>query len=263
MALISRCLGFLSYTNGLLATGLKFVLVPMAELQHDNGIQSHLEDKTKQGPHKISRISQIFRQSKIQKWYRELKPECLIQRRCFLGWAERANLVIGTAQYRAKFEWLGAAKAPATLPVKTHAFTFSVSAMNWVTAQGSQERVPTSMKTSLSLSHQRDLFDILESSAENLAILYDNTAKLGWCLPKASVVLHIAHTILSMRKYQLYDHDQLVDAEDRSVFANANPDGAASACLALKACCELTIRKGQNSKGVPIETKFSEIIEAI
>lgn len=266
MALITGCLGFVSHENGLIAHGLKSVLIPILEIEDGDAIQWHFEDKTKQGNGRIARISQTLRREKILHWHQELSPERLINRRCFLGWAETANIVLGTRKYQSEFgtfKQSGASQSPRNFVNKTYAFTFSGSFMGWVTVQGSHERTRTAMKASLVLSPNQHLYDTLAASYNDLVIFYDNASKLAWCLPQACIVLHMAHTFVSTRGYELFNGAQPFDVErNSSIFASPSPDGAAAACLALKSCSELTVRKGVNQSG-PIEESFSEIISRI
>jgi hypothetical protein len=73
----------------------------MKELDKDRAIQWHFEDKRKQKPYKLARISQVLSSSPaLQDRLKGLQADDLIETRCFLGLAEHANVVIGTKDYQ-------------------------------------------------------------------------------------------------------------------------------------------------------------------
>ncbi|KAH6711969.1 hypothetical protein BKA61DRAFT_485641, partial [Leptodontidium sp. MPI-SDFR-AT-0119] len=249
MALASRCLSLVEYDDGLIAHGLTSILIPMIELGKDDALQWHFEGKTKQRGHKLAKVSQILRIHSIRKWHRELAPDRLVNRRCFLGWVDRAVVTIGTKDYEPIFAWSGALRSPPISTSRSYSFTFGTSGLGFVTAEGSCTNIRTAMQTSISSGIRNDVHYALKAGDENYVLLFDTAAKIGYYLPQACIVLQMIHSSISVRNYELYDRDRLVTPDNVSHFANVGPDGVFEAQRALKEYFKLMILKGETADG--------------
>jgi hypothetical protein len=264
MVAASRCLSFVEYENGLIAHGLTKILIPMSELEQDDAIQWHLEEKQKQNRYKLARISQVLSSfPMLLKWHKELQPEKLTQRRCFLGLAEHANVVIGTKDYQRTFSWSGTDKSPAETYVKSRSFTFSSGFVGFFTGTGTYTRTSTSIKTTICCPQDKDIFEILDSGREHLALFYDAAKNTGWHLPQISVALQMTHAIIAMHGYRVLEGG-LEDPQDNFPgFANAGPDAATEASNAVKRSLRLKIRKYESKDSGPVVTDFAEMFEKV
>ncbi|KAG4427014.1 hypothetical protein IFR05_017503, partial [Cadophora sp. M221] len=157
MALASRCLSFVEYDTGLIAHGLTSILIHMTELGKDDALQWHFEGKTKQRGHKRAKVSQILRIQSIRKWHRELVPDCLINRRYFLGWVDRAVVTIGSKDYQPIFAWSGPLRSLPISTSRSYSFTFGTSGLGFATAEGSCTNIRTAMQTSISSGIRNDV----------------------------------------------------------------------------------------------------------
>jgi hypothetical protein len=247
MALISRCLSFVEYENGLIAHGLTSILIPMNELPQDDALQWHLEDKTKQDSYRLARISQVLRLHLIRDWHKELQPDRLVTRRCFLGWAENAKVVFGTKGYHPQFEWSGARQSPTKNHVTSYGFTFSYGFLG-IQAQGMVTKTPMAAKSSIKSKQDQDVYDILAKGNDHHVLVYDTSMKLGYYLPQVSVALQLAHSRVIKCGYRLYKGELATTEDESFMFANPGADGNAEACLALKECFNLTVRKDQREE---------------
>lgn len=173
MVLASRCLSFAQYGNGLIANGLTSVLIPIAGLQKDKAVQWHFEDKTKQSSSQLANISQILKLRDIESIYEELDPQKLVGARCFLGWAEKANVVIGTKEYKQQMEWSSATKSPANCFVNSIVSHLVLDFFGMVTATGAISRTPASLQASISSSHQKDIYDMITLGKDHFVLLFD------------------------------------------------------------------------------------------
>jgi hypothetical protein len=111
--------------------------------------------------------------------------------------------------------------------------------MGYITATGTLAWAPTAIPTFVSSPEDKDLYDLLMDGIEETIVVYDNGQKVGWCLPQASVVLSLAHRIISRRGYRIFHNDN----EASLKFARPGPDGALEATKTMMACFELKIRK--------------------
>ncbi|KAE8447139.1 hypothetical protein EG329_011123 [Mollisiaceae sp. DMI_Dod_QoI] len=262
LACASRCLSFIAYEDGLIAHGLKSVLIPMTELKDDDGIQWHFESKTSQGTRKLASIGQILRVHEIRERVKELDPDRLMNRRCFLGWVEKANVVMGTSGYVLESGASRVPLCPGYAHIRRYEFTASVSAMSWATLQGSISRQRVSITNSLSTSQQSDLLDILNGAMDQHCTIFDNIQKRGYLISRASVVLQMAHSMVHQFHYELYEGNRPVSKDDSSLFAQRSFDGASAALVALKQSFRLTVRK-QTGGPEYVEENFSEMIARI
>ena len=252
MALASRCLSLVEFDEGLLAHGLTSMLIPMSELTKDDALQWHFESKTRPGK-ALAKISQILKTRRIAQWHRELSPELLFNRRCFLGWTESAVITMGTADYQREFEWSGAKRIPSVTVSKSYSLTFGTSGMGFVTAEGTRHTLRTAMQTSIQSDLRNDVHDALAAGREHLVLLYDTEAKTAYYLPKATVVLQMVHSIIHSREYKVYAGDQLVSPDFTSYLAEPGPDGYLGAQRALREFLKLRVYKGIDAQGDVVE----------
>jgi hypothetical protein len=264
MAAASRCLSFMEYENGLIAHGLTSILIPMVELEKDDAIQWHLEDKRKQKLYKLARVSQVFSSlPELQKRYKELQPEKLVGRRCFLGLAEHANVVIGTKEYQREFSWSGIPKSSAESYRKSHNLSLKAGFMGFFSVTGNYSQTRTPIQPTICSSQDKDIFEVLDSGREHLALFFDVARKTGWYLPKISVALQMAHAIISMHGYRIYDGPLEVSPDSSLGFANASPNAAAEASNAVKNSLRLKIRMYNSGTCGPVDKSFAELFTKV
>jgi hypothetical protein len=265
MMIASRCLSFVEYDCGLIAHGLTSLLIPIKQLLEDDGVQWHFENKAKQFPNRLCRVSEIMRFNKFKEWYRELYPENLATRRCFVGLAKSADVVIGTKGYQTDFGLSAAARPTNSTVMHVNAQSFAVGPgyFEFTSSFGHVVRFPTSSQPVTYARFDQDICDVLASGRDHLVLLYDTKNEIGWYLPQASVVLHMAHAKMSMRKYQLYDGDRMLSAEDSTGFSRLSFDGWAEASDAIKMSLRLKVRKHYCSITGPIEEYFGDFIRKI
>jgi hypothetical protein len=240
MLRIGRCLSFVEYEGGLIGQGLGILFVPVSEVLDDDALQWHFVKRDRKSL-KGQIISKILTSERIITWYKTLDLQELTTRRCFLGWAGRANVVIGTEEYSTnRIDWSGAETVPPVLYVRSHNVTIGTGGLGFVTATASLGLTPTSTPSSLTFPLNKDVYDILADGMDDYVLIYDNEEKRGWYLPQASVVLYIAHIIIERRHYRLFDGEE----EVKLGFARPSPDGAAEALSILKASLDFQVKKG-------------------
>lgn len=263
LAHASRCLSFVEYQQGLVAHGLKSVLIPMADLEQDDAIQWHYESKITVTSRRPASIGQILKRLGVEIWHKETDPSQLMKRRCFLGWAEQASVAMGTPTYSLYLQPSRAPLCPPTAKVRRFEFTASVSAMSWATLQGTLVQELVSISNSVSTSQQAEFLDILNMSTDEHGIVFDHDNKIGWCVSRASIVLQIAFSRINDCHYELYEGDQLVAAEDYRFFAQQSFDAISSAFAALKKSFSLKVRKPTGEPGIFEEESFSNMTAKI
>jgi hypothetical protein len=262
MAIASRCLSFVEYDCGLIAHGLTSLLIPIVELEKDNAVQWHFENKTKQFPNRLCRVSQIMSSTKFKGWYRELCPENLVTRRCFLGLTKSADVVIGTKGYQANFGFSGAPKVgnSKALHVTSQLFTGGSGDFGYMDSAGRRVLLSTSAQSMGYSQLNQDIRDVVDNAQDHLVLLYDTKNEIGWYLPQASVVLHMAHAKISMKRYQFYDDDGQISDNDSTAFSTLSSDGWKGASDAIKMSLGLKVRKQYCPKRGPIEEDFGSFV---
>ena len=173
MVHMSRGLGFIEFSKGLLVEGLTSLLIPVLNLPKDNALQWHFVDKTKGESGTKSRISKILKYCGIDEWHKELLPEELINRRCFLGWVARAEVVIGTEKYDAHIRTSNAKQVPTMRHVKSHTITVGASVMGFATATYERTWLPIANPSQLVFPKDKDICDILTDGRHNNILVYD------------------------------------------------------------------------------------------
>jgi hypothetical protein len=259
MALLSRSLSFTEFQGGLILEGLKSVLIPVAELPEDKALQWHFADRTKIRARRTPNMSKVFMFNKISSWYKQIQPDCLAERRCFLGWVEEGNTVIGTESYSTmKVKTSRAEPSSVSRLVKSHSISVAINAVGFATITGARSYVPCSMPSRLTFPVDKDIYDILSFGRYDHVIIYDEGTKTAWTLPQASVVLYLAHQFIDRSGYKLYDQDRPTSLG----FSQPSPDGAASALGILRASLEFKVRKFESGSRI-VEEPFSTTVKQI
>jgi hypothetical protein len=258
MATASRCLTFVGYENGLIAHGLISVLIPMKILEKDDALQWHLEDKRNQKQYKLARISQVLSSSPaFQDRLKERQPEYLMGKRCFLGLAEHANVVIGTKSYQRIFEWSRSPFAPTETSFTSHGITFGTGFMGFFGANSTHTRTSTVLRSTICTEQEEDILHVLALGRDNLALLFDTAKNLGWYVPQISLALQMTHAIISAGDYGVYDEDGEISNGGSLGFADPSPDAAAAAADAVKRSLRLRVKKHQ-SELLESESEFED-----
>lgn len=253
MSLMSRSLSFVEFKGGLIVEGLTSLLVPVEELPKDDALQWHFEDKLQLESSRASRISSCLKPDRRR--FKELDPQKLAERRCFLGWVEQAQVCIGTRNFaNVRVRASGPAAGNSVRYLKSYAITLGTSAMGFVTATGSKSWAPCSVPSRLTLPIDKDIHDVLADGNDSYVIVYDNDAEIAWCLPQASLVLYLSHIIIRQRGYRILDGS----AETSLGFAELDFDGAAKASDVLRASLRLTVKKSDD-----FECGFAETVKQI
>jgi hypothetical protein len=263
MVFASKCLSFVEYEKGLIAHGLTSVLLPVSELSKDDALQWHFESKMNRGTQALENLSQILKRKEIDDFHKELDPERLVKRRCFLGWAENADIMVGTKDYPRDFGWSEADKSAEKCRINSYSFTFGSGFFGVVTATGSISTTPASLQPSiLSPLVEKDIYDIIAMGKDEYVLLYDTYKEIGWYLPRASMALHIAHVVISECEYKIFHKDEEIPQQTSSHFAMPSPDGFKEAARVLKANLQLKIRKGVTAMG-PFDKRFEDIVKMV
>ena len=260
MLQMSRSLSFVEYDSGLIVEGLRSLLVPVTELTADNALQWHYMDRIKRATRRTALVSNVLAANKISSWYKELDPQRLIGRRCFLGWAEETHIAMGTEAYSTtKIKQSGAALAPKERRTRSHSFTLGTSGTGFVTATATIALTTTAMPSRIMLPHHQDVSDFLADGFDNHVLLFDTEAKTGWCLPLPSLTLYLTRLIITRRRYEIYDGS----AMKALAFANPSSDGASSAAEVLKAYLDLKVRKFQSKETFSLSETVRQVLHSL
>ena len=239
MTLLSQSLSFIEFDEGLIVEGLRSVLIPIEKLEGDDAIQWHLEYKRHKRYAKRG-LSDILTMGPFQKWYKAHEPYELIEKRCFLGWAEEVVVTIGTPDFSTTDVYgSGALPTPKTRRIKSHTLSLGASGLGFLGANGSKTWQTTAAPSNITLDIDKDIYDTLADEFSTTVFIYDTDEKISWLLPQPSVILYLLHKIISRRGYQLFD------GENETPFKLARPtfNGGKEASSVLHDLISLKVRK--------------------
>jgi hypothetical protein len=164
--------------------------------------------------------------------YKEIDPQSLIKRRCFLGWVKKADIVIGTKDFSYSSVGLSGAQAVPTIRrLHSHSITMGISGMGIWTAEGTRTWFRISaVRSYIMLQAENCIVDTLADGRDEQVLLYDTTMKTGWYIPRSNVVLHLAQQVIKHRKYRVFDGQM----ETNLPYSSRSADGPFEATEALK-----------------------------
>jgi hypothetical protein len=238
MALVCGCLGFVEYKKGLVVDGLNSILIPRKRLIEDDALQWHFESKIREGS-RVAYTSDVLETVDMEPWHVDgmpVPPSLLLAKRCFLSWAEKSNIMVGTEEhFNSTTITHSHAQVSASMKyVRSYGLNLGGSVFGHLTFGLTLTATPTSMPAFFKPSVSNDIGDILTTEStsgkgNHFVLVYDTDAMIGWYLPQACVVLHMAHQYLSEQNYEL------INAENRETsleFVKPDRDNDAGATAA-------------------------------
>ncbi|KAJ8071914.1 hypothetical protein OCU04_002219 [Sclerotinia nivalis] len=258
MVLVAGCLSLVMFDGGLVANGLNSVLIPVGELLDDNAIQWHYRPKTAKGSKSRRPTFEIVEET--GKWYKELNPERLINRRCFLGWVPEASIVIGTKEYfGTEVNWSTAERVPDSRPIVSYNLTLGTGGTGIVTATGSFGWTTSSMTSTIISKIEKDIHEILTDGTNDTILMYDSEKEIAWYLPQSCVVLFLVQVRITHHGWQVFEGNELTHLK------LAKPgSGGSEANKALRANLDLHLKKAdaRSAEGYRMET-IDSLIKAV
>jgi len=261
MALMSRSLTFVEYDGGLVVEGLSSLLIPIKILQDDDALQWHYESKVLAGSGQKRSVSDIFSSMPDMQWYKELQEDQLTSKRCFLGWVDKASIVLGTEDH-VNFDIVrsGAAFIPKSRIVGSNSITLGTSGTGFVTFTGTRSWGKESTPSNLTLPIDRDraIEEALADESKVPITVYDDSTKIAWCLPQASVCLQIVHSLLEQRDCQVSDQGRAVTLASEAT-GSTNASGAMKT---LMRCLNFEVRirsLGEGSQSTPLSRTIAQV----
>jgi hypothetical protein len=246
MALICGSLGFVEYKNGLVVDGLNSILIPRKRLPEDDAFQWHFESKIREEG-RVAYASDVLEAIEIEPWYNgtsPVLPDELYTKRCFLAWAERGIVMVGTEEHF-NSTTIGESHANVSASMK-HVLAYglnlggNVSQLTFgLTINLTPTSIPAFFKPSVS-NGMRDILAIesTPNKGKNFVLVYDTDAKIAWYLPQACVVLYMTHYYLSEQRLELIDaRNQEISLEFPKQDSDTDIGSAAASILSKSLCC--------------------------
>lgn len=211
--------------GGLILLGFFTALVPVARHEKTNSVQWHLEVlKDGVDPRRLESLG--------VDWFRTDNMDLLKQSRCFIGWFEKAHIMLGTSKLAAdKATRLERTTLPArerTIHLSGHELTGQVG-LSAGPFTGALQTTGTyrfhSNKQQYGAPEQ--FSNALYLHRKEVAFVIDAPTRRGWLVPMLSWILHLAHTCY----FELCSNK-----DDTPIpFAEASTEGAEATISALKA----------------------------
>lgn len=207
--------------GGYIAVGFFTALFPVKR-HPEEGIQWHLEF-TDDEPVSLADLSA----KKIARLPIEDMQE-VSKCKCFLGWCEKANILLGTVELPNTLSWSGLPQRSTSL----HASGWNVGA-NFGGNIGPMQAIGQVTRV-WQLENVRQRFEpnatyakAIQISSRQVALVFDIATKRAWLVPKLSLMLHLCHT------YVRHFEDPGSGNLDPVPFAQPSTDGALAAKQAL------------------------------
>jgi len=210
--------------------GLNSVLIPRERLPEDSGFQWHFASKIREGG-RVAYTSDLLDALGMDLWQNgtsPVVPDDLLNKRCFLAWAEKSSIMVGTeAHCLANTIRESHAKESASMKyVQAYGLNLGGNA-NFLTFGATINLTPTSMPAFFKSSSCNGISDILTTestqNSNHFVLVYDTGARIGWYIPQACVVLHMAHHYLSQQRLGL------IDGENRPILLDYVEKGSTNA----------------------------------
>lgn len=249
MFLMSRSMSFIEYDGGLLSQGLRSLLIPIKLLVDDNALQWHYASKQKH-VRSEGRIASVLRRHDIKEWHKVLHPSTLIERRCFLGWAEEVSIMIGTEGYlEGAVRGSGIEKHLRGFGHKLYDVTLDSRGLGYPRETGIQLYMPIAVPSTVSFDARKDISDYLIDEQDADVLIYDTQSKTASLLPHAYVALLLVRKIVARRQYELFD-----GRSPSSIgFTPTKHNGGQEAIAVLLESLSLKVRKAFARKSAPLD----------
>ena len=200
--------------KGVVLVGYHTVLIP-TEIKK-NYVQFHLEvsQEAQINPHTLRYGSRSLISD-----YRPFKSK-----RCFVGWCERAHIMLGTRLLSAgTVRYTNSQEKRKTLHLV--GLSAGVQAMSCspiqagITGQANFSFVTNKVSFTPSTVYTK----MLRNTAKEVALIYDATAKRSWLVPKLSMLLHMVHVWVKENIPPGKSYE--IDVKDPVPFADPHYDG--------------------------------------
>ena len=213
MASMAQSVDMVQHEGGLIAEGLRWYLIP-SELLPSGGVQWHLEFKRQGGASPRKRtLFEVLRQDHLSKRFKTLDIDYLIESRCFLAWAEEVEVVIGTEAYHNRqLRWSLAKKCPKAghgyYRLKSHSISRGCEGMDISGYTNFGQSIPVHNASQRTWDRCSGISATIYDDYQANTLIYDTKIRTAFLLPKADVVLLLAHKTINRRNYQLFNGDE-------------------------------------------------------
>lgn len=214
MASMAQSTNLVECGGRLVAEGLKWYLIPSNLLPGD-GVQWHLDFKRQEGTVPRNKtLFEVLRQKHLSNRFKSLDIDYLVESRCFLGWAEEVEVVIGSESFAKKqLGWSMASKCPEVghgyCHLRSHLISRGFRSMDiagYINPGYTMSINDTSRQT---WNRCSGISATMDDDSKANTLMYDIKIQTAFLLPKADVVLFLAHKIITQRRYQLFvDHQE-------------------------------------------------------
>jgi len=254
MALMSQSLRIVEYDRGLVLEGLRLFLIPV-RLLPDGSVQWHLEYKRIGGRQKPRKIFEVMREDHLVNRYRSLDVKDLVQRRCFLGWVDSVEVLIGTKEFSANtLDWSGAKSGQVTGHLKSHGITTGTEGLGIFGLTANRTYLPVAVASRIIVQQNKEISDTLDDESDAHAMVYDTETKTAYVLPLADVILFVAHRVLKRRNSEVLDGDHVTTLD----FASKD----VSALEILRRSLGLDIRRRDSRRNSDIKC-FGDLVKEL
>lgn len=250
----------ISVNEGIVFVGYDTVLVPVAVGDKWTQFHLHTNDRTHG---QINPYTMDLGRRLITKDFHQFQGK-----RCFLGWCELAQIQLGTRSLPAKVGYSGGRENEKSTVLDGFTVSSQFGVSEPLSAllgfEGNFKRRSNRVQFTTSGGYSK----LLHDTAEELAAVYDASARRCWLVPKLSLLLHMSHAYALSRLRTLehmvpyadghVDADELVsllqDSGDVLVLGKTQEDGLAfrQILLGLNVNLLRAVATTQNSTGLTL-----------
>ncbi|KAH8648708.1 hypothetical protein BX600DRAFT_475659 [Xylariales sp. PMI_506] len=216
----------IEHCSGFILIGFYTAIIPVSK--DSDGIYWHLIcSETIIDPHNLVLPTD---------WLHSQDIETLRKSKCFLGWGDLANILLGTRHIEYTVGWSGAKKCEKVLERDGYAGQFEL---------GFGEGLPISAKVALEKQWRyRNVIvryephsqysKAIQELSQHVALVFDRTDQRAWLVPLLSLLLHLCHVYFSHFNENTLKSDPIP-------FAEPSTDGSRAALAALKGSGDLHV----------------------
>ena len=211
--------------GGYLLYGYYTALIPTEFNPISNSIQWHFESSR----NKIINPREL--QSTLHSWFKCQDYSLFASCTCFVGWCERAKIVLGTRELPNTVGWSGLPSRTQTLHKQGMTFVGQLSASGPIPIQASIQvgKQYAYVNNVQHFSASKSYAMAIQETSRQVALVYDALAAKAWLVPKLSLLLHLCHTSFAFYR----NTGSIAQSEYPIPFARPSCDGSGAAYEAL------------------------------
>jgi hypothetical protein len=211
--------------EGIVLLGFFTALIPISIDPSGNNMQWHLE-YVENTDGKYLRPADL--ESTKGEWYKSTDTDIFQKSRCYLGWCNNANILLGTAKLVTRRIRPSEGNRERFRTLHRDGFQSGPQISTPILPAGGNLMLTSRFYTNTEhFSGSENYVQALRLGSKNVSLLIDSASKQGWLVPQLSLILHLCHYYFEQNKID-------GDGSDPIPFAEVEPDGSSAVIKAIQ-----------------------------